>query len=105
MFYNPLAAVPSPHCGFAFAIGIALAAAARRRWAKALALAWGRLLAVTVVATANHYIFDVAAGLLVSFVGYTIARVRATDAPATHRLGARSAWGARGIPIRCRRLT
>jgi PAP2 superfamily len=42
MFYNPLAAVPSLHCGFAFAIGIALAAAAQRRWTKALALGWGR---------------------------------------------------------------
>ena len=30
MFYNPYAAVPSLHCGFAFAIGIALAAAAMR---------------------------------------------------------------------------
>jgi membrane-associated phospholipid phosphatase len=88
MFYNPLAAVPSLHCGFAFAIGIALAAAARRPWARALALGWGPLVAVTVVATANHYVFDVAAGLLVSSVGYTIARACAR--PARARLADRS---------------
>src|SRR5438477_552193 len=39
-FYNPFAAVPSLHAGFAFAVGIALAVALRRRWAKALALLW-----------------------------------------------------------------
>ena len=43
MFYNPYAAVPSLHCGFAFAIGIALAAAARRPATKALWLLWGPL--------------------------------------------------------------
>lgn len=72
IFYNPLAAVPSLHCGFAFAIGIALAAAARTRWAKALALSWGPIVALAVVATGNHYVFDIAAGLLVSVAGYVV---------------------------------
>jgi membrane-associated phospholipid phosphatase len=71
-FYNPLAAVPSLHCGFAFAIGIALAAAARRPWTKALALSWGPIVALSVVATGNHYVFDIAAGLLVSAAGYLV---------------------------------
>jgi membrane-associated phospholipid phosphatase len=72
VFYNPLAAVPSLHCGFAFAIGIALAAAARRPWTKALALAWGPIVSLAVVATGNHYLFDIAAGLLVSVLGYVV---------------------------------
>jgi membrane-associated phospholipid phosphatase len=72
VFYNPLAAVPSLHCGFAFAIGIALAAAARRPWTKALALSWGPIVALSVVATGNHYVFDIAAGLLVSAAGYVV---------------------------------
>jgi membrane-associated phospholipid phosphatase len=72
VFYNPLAAVPSLHCGFAFAIGIALAAAARTRWTKALALTWGPIVALSVVATGNHYVFDIAAGLLVSVAGYVV---------------------------------
>ena len=81
MFYNELAAVPSLHCGFAVAIGIALAAAARRTWTKALALLWGPLVCLSVVATGNHYVFDIAAGLGAavagSLVGRAIHRVRA----------------------------
>jgi hypothetical protein len=72
IFYNPLAAVPSLHCGFAFAIAIALAAAARSRWAKALVLMWGPIVSLAVVATGNHYLFDIAAGLVVSAVGYVV---------------------------------
>ena len=70
MFYNAYAAVPSLHCGFAFAIGIALAAAASRRSNKAAALLWGPTVSLAVVATGNHYVFDIAAGLLVSVAGY-----------------------------------
>jgi membrane-associated phospholipid phosphatase len=72
LFYNELAAVPSLHCGFAVAVGIALAAAARRRSRKLLALLWGPLVCLTVVATANHYVFDIAAGLVVSVAGYYV---------------------------------
>jgi hypothetical protein len=74
MFYNALAAVPSLHCGFAVAIGIALAAAARHRASKVLCLLWGPAVCVTVMATGNHYVFDVAAGLAVSVAGYAIGR-------------------------------
>ena len=81
MFYNELAAVPSLHCGFAVAIGIALAAAAQRSWTKALALLWGPLVCLSVVATGNHYVFDIAAGLGAAIagclVGRAIRRVRA----------------------------
>ena len=72
LFYNELAAVPSLHCGFAVAIGIALAAAARRRITRALCLLWGPLVCLAVVATGNHFIFDIAAGLLVSVVGFLV---------------------------------
>jgi membrane-associated phospholipid phosphatase len=75
LFYNPFAAVPSLHVGFAFAIGIAAAAALRAPVARALALLWGPLVTVSVVATGNHYLFDVAAGLLVVAVGFAAGRV------------------------------
>jgi hypothetical protein len=42
VLYNPYAAVPSLHVGFAFAIAIAAAMTLRMRWAKALALSWAR---------------------------------------------------------------
>jgi membrane-associated phospholipid phosphatase len=73
-FYNPFAAVPSLHVGFAFAVAIALAAAARRRWAKAAALLWGPAVTLAVVVTGNHFVFDVAAGLLVTAVAFVAVR-------------------------------
>jgi hypothetical protein len=53
-FYNPLAAVPSLHCGFALAVSVSLASAATRRWSQALALAWAPTIFLAVVATGNH---------------------------------------------------
>jgi membrane-associated phospholipid phosphatase len=72
LFYNELAAVPSLHCGFAVAIGIALAAAARHRVSRILCLLWGPLVCLAVVATGNHYVFDIVAGLSVSVAGYFV---------------------------------
>jgi membrane-associated phospholipid phosphatase len=74
LFYNPFAAVPSLHVGFAFAIAVASAAALHAPWAKALALLWGPLVTLSVVATGNHYIFDVVAGLVVTAVGFGVGR-------------------------------
>jgi membrane-associated phospholipid phosphatase len=75
IFYNQLAAVPSLHVGFAVAVGVAVAYALRPRWAKALALLWGPLVSLAVVATGNHYLFDIAAGLVVTGAGFMAGRV------------------------------
>jgi membrane-associated phospholipid phosphatase len=77
IFYNQLAAVPSLHVGFAVAVGLALAAALRPTWAKALALLWGPIVAVSVIATGNHYLFDIAAGLVVTALGFAAGRLPA----------------------------
>jgi PAP2 superfamily protein len=69
-FYNQLAAVPSLHVGFAFAVGIAIFAASRRPVIKVLALLWGPAIALAVVATGNHFVFDIAAGMVASALGY-----------------------------------
>jgi hypothetical protein len=71
-FYNELAAVPSLHVGFAMAIGIALAAAVQNRVAKVLALLWGPTIALAVVATGNHFVFDIAAGVVAAAIGYGV---------------------------------
>jgi membrane-associated phospholipid phosphatase len=71
-FYNPLAAVPSLHAGFALAVGVALAAAATRPWLKALALSWAPIIGLAVVATGNHFLFDIAAGVAVTVAGYVV---------------------------------
>jgi len=89
-FYNELAAVPSLHVGFAVAIGIAVAASLRNPALKLLALLWGPTIALAVLATGNHFVFDIAAGVLVSAAGYGVGTLaarsklgRGVSAPAT----------------------
>ncbi len=72
MFFNPFAAVPSLHVGFAFAVTVALVIALRGR-RRLLALAWGPLVTLAVIATGNHFVVDAVAGLLVTATGYGIA--------------------------------
>ncbi len=71
-FYNELAAVPSLHVGFAFAVGIALAASFSNPLAKLAAHLWGPAIALAVVATGNHYVFDIVAGMVAAGLGYGI---------------------------------
>jgi len=82
-FYNELAAVPSLHVGFAVAVGIAIAAVARQPLVKAAALLWGPAIGLAVVATGNHFVFDIAAGVVASALGYGIgtAAARASSRP------------------------
>jgi hypothetical protein len=74
-FYNELAAVPSLHVGFAVAIGIAVAAAVRNPLAKTVALLWGPTIGLAVLATGNHFVFDVVAGVAASALGYGLGNV------------------------------
>jgi hypothetical protein len=83
LFFNPYAAVPSLHVGLAFAIGIAAQTTFRDRRAKALALLWGPVVTLSVLATGNHYVFDVVAGLLATGLAY--AGVRLSSRPPLRR--------------------
>jgi membrane-associated phospholipid phosphatase len=71
-FYNELAAVPSLHVGFAVAIGVALAGVLRNPVARFVALLWGPAIGLAVVATGNHYVFDIAAGIVAAALGYLL---------------------------------
>lgn len=73
LFFNPFAAVPSLHVGFAFAIGFALATITRRPLLRLIALAWGPAILLTVVVTGNHFVFDAGAGLVVTGVAFFVA--------------------------------
>jgi hypothetical protein len=88
-FYNPLAAVPSLHCGLALAVSLALAGSARRHWTRALALAWAPTIFLAVVATGNHFVFDIAAGIAITLLGFGAARLAAA------RRGACARWAPR----------
>ena len=76
-FYNELAAVPSLHVGFAVAVGFALFAALRNPALKFLALLWGPTIGLAVVATGNHFVFDMVAGVVASAAGYGLGAVAA----------------------------
>jgi PAP2 superfamily len=72
--YNPFAAVPSLHFGYALIVGAVLAAIAQRRvWRIAGALYPAAMLLI-IVATGNHFIVDAALGGLVVVAGWIVAR-------------------------------
>ena len=90
-FYNPIAAVPSLHAGFAVAVSAALAATIRRRFSRLLAWLWAPTICLAVVATGNHFLADIVAGVLVTIVGYGLGRLAARLAagePVTGRVPA-----------------
>jgi hypothetical protein len=72
-FVNPYAAVPSLHFGWAMIIGGALYLVTRNVLVRAIALLlpWAQLAAI--VFTANHYILDAFAGLVVCLAGVGLA--------------------------------
>lgn len=72
-FYNPFAAMPSLHCGFALALGLTVAGVASRRWVRVAAVSWPALVALSTVATGNHYVLDVVAGFAITGVGSLVA--------------------------------
>src|SRR3954453_14120571 len=72
--FNPYAAVPSMHVGFALMLGIPMVRMARHRWAKALWMLYAPVVALVVVVTANHWIFDAATGALTAAVSALAAQ-------------------------------
>ena len=73
MFYNPYAAVPSLHAGFAVALGIAVALSARSHLLRFAGLVWGPLVIVSTFATGNHFVVDAMAGVAITAVGFGVA--------------------------------
>ena len=65
---NPYAAMPSLHAADALIVGIFLFRACRHWWAKALWALWPAWVWFCVMATANHYLLDVLAGILVALI-------------------------------------
>lgn len=69
-WFNPHAAVPSMHFGYAVMIGLVGAVLLRTWPLRALALAYPAVVFVTITGTANHYVLDAIAGGLVVAVGF-----------------------------------
>jgi hypothetical protein len=97
--YNPYAAVPSLHAGFALALGIAVAVSAPSGAVRIAGALWGPLVIVAVIATGNHFLIDIAAGLLLTGVGFALALCLRRWAAASDRGRARCHSGATGACV------
>jgi membrane-associated phospholipid phosphatase len=76
LLYNPYAAMPSLHVGFAVfvGIGVILVGGKARHWI--LGIIFPLLMSIAVVATGNHFVLDVVAGAALAFgAWYLIPRI------------------------------
>jgi hypothetical protein len=73
---NPYAAMPSLHAADALIVGVTLALLVRRSWLKALWLIWPAWVWFAVMATANHFWLDIAAGIAVVLVAAAVIHGR-----------------------------
>jgi hypothetical protein len=73
---NPYAAMPSLHAADALIVGATLAVLVRPRWLKALWVVWPAWVWFTVMATANHFWLDIAAGIAVVLVAAAVVHRR-----------------------------
>jgi hypothetical protein len=71
--YNPIAAVPSLHFGYALAVGVGLARVVSRRSLRLAFASYPALMLLVIVATGNHFFFDALAGGLVIAAGWWVA--------------------------------
>jgi hypothetical protein len=65
-FYNPFAAVPSMHVGYALIVSASLARYARHLLTRLAGLAYPPFVLFVIVATENHFLADAAAGAAVA---------------------------------------
>jgi PAP2 superfamily len=73
---NPYAAMPSLHAADALIVGVTLAFLVRPVWLKALWLLWPAWVWFAVMATANHFWLDIAAGIAVVLVAAAVIHRR-----------------------------
>lgn len=71
--YNPYAAVPSMHIGYALVVAASLLRYGSLRPVRVLAALYPLFVLLVVVSTGNHFFFDAAAGALVATVAAGIA--------------------------------
>jgi hypothetical protein len=85
--YNPYAAVPSMHVGYALIVAAGVFRVDRHLLIRALAILYPPFVLTVVVATGNHFFFDAATGALVAALAMAAAAVL-TRRPTATRLSA-----------------
>ena len=93
--YNPVAAVPSLHFGYALLVGGGVALLARRRWVRVVGGLYPLAMLFIIVATGNHFFVDAALGGLVVVAAWWLARTLASKAEPLPLPGAARAARAR----------
>jgi len=88
--YNPFAAVPSMHIGYALIVGASLARYAPHLVLRLAGIAYPLFVLFVIVATGNHFILDAAAGAAVAGVAFLAARPLSTHDPASRPLAEQS---------------
>jgi PAP2 superfamily len=83
--YNPYAAVPSMHVGYALIVAMALLRHGRRLLVRVLGALYPQFVVLVIVATGNHFFLDAAAGALVAGLGAALAAALLTRRPVTAR--------------------
>jgi PAP2 superfamily protein len=71
--YNPYAAVPSMHIGYALIVAASLILYCHRPLLRVLGALYPLFVLLEVIATGNHFFFDAAAGAVVALVAATAA--------------------------------
>jgi hypothetical protein len=95
--YNPFAAMPSMHFGYALIVGASLARETGRLLTPLVGLLYPALVLLVILTTGNHFLFDAIAGGVVVGAAALIARPLTQARPAT-----RSRDGSARTPAQCR---
>ena len=74
--YDPLAAMPSIHVAYALVTAAGIARTSGSAWARRAAPAYPPLVALVILATANHYVVDALAGAALGAAALRLAHVR-----------------------------
>jgi hypothetical protein len=72
-FVNQYAAMPSLHAGWDLLVGLAIVSAAATVGLRVVGVLMPVLMVWAVVATANHYVIDVVAGIALALLGHAVA--------------------------------
>jgi hypothetical protein len=76
--YNPYAAIPSMHAGYALVIGVSLVREGRRRVLQVIGALYPLLVVFVIVATGNHFLFDAVTGMatvgVAAVIGHLLVR-------------------------------
>lgn len=99
-YYNPVAAVPSLHAGYALGVGIGFVRYARSRLVKVAGGLYPGLIVLTIVVTGNHFILDAVAGAIVLGAGFLIIPVMRGGRARKRRSGALLADATRAGAVR-----